>query len=223
MHELPEPVSMLFHMLDHVNKNHVVYSNILRHVLHIGNKNLFYHVFDELALLIYILMKIIYELIIYLQLNLFTMSLNELLLDQRKPWLNVRLENLVVDGYAVSISGATGLTGGSSSGISQQDHQYNLSGFTGGATLTLGSASPDGQVLVFVVGSTMAGACTIAGATTGLMNGNILGQSGASKNYSGANSVVVGTSASVGDTFQLKSVNNKWSVSGIVSLASSYT
>ena len=152
------------------------------------------------------------------------MSLNELLLNQVKPWCNLRINNLVEDGYPVPVSSTVGLTGGSNPFNSQGNHQYELGGFTGGGTLTLGSVNPDGQVLDFLVVQAMAGACTIA-CGSGLVNGNILGVSGGviGKNYSGATNVVVGTTASVGDKFQLRSGNSLWGVNGIVKLASAYT
>jgi hypothetical protein len=152
------------------------------------------------------------------------MSLNELLENQVKPWLNIRVENLVVDGYAISVSSVFGLTGGSNPVNSQGGHQYELSGFTGGATLTLGSVVPDGQVLTFVVDAVMVGACTIS-AGSGIISGNFVGStgSGVNKNYSSASNLVVGTTASVGDFFQLRSANGLWLVYGVVKLCSAYT
>lgn len=152
------------------------------------------------------------------------MSLNELLLNQVKPWCNIRVNHTVEDAYPVAVSATTGLTGGSNPYNAQTNHQYELSGFTGGGTLTLGSVSPDGQFLDFVVSGTMAGAATVA-AGSGIISGNILGVSGGviGKNYSSASNVVVGTTASVGDKFQLRSANGLWCVSGIVKLASAYT
>lgn len=152
------------------------------------------------------------------------MSLNELLLDTVKPWCNIRVNNISVDGYPIPLSGATGLTGGHNSRVSQGGHQYGLSGFTGGATVTLGSVAGDGQVLDFVVDGPMVGACTLS-AGSGIVNGNILGLSGGvlGKSYTSASNVVVGTTASVGDYFEMRSANNIWSVNGIVRLASAYT
>lgn len=149
------------------------------------------------------------------------MSLNELLLNQVKPWCNLRINNLVTDGYSINESSVVGLTGGSNPANAQGNHQYVLSGFTGGANLTLGSVSPDGQVLDFVVGATMAGACTIV-AGGGILNGTILGNTG-NKVYISATQIVVGTTAKIGDKFQLRSANSFWSVNGIVQAGSAYT
>lgn len=150
------------------------------------------------------------------------MSISELLLNEHKPWLNIRVNNTTVDGvlsggvmYPSTVISATGPT---NLGINSSGGIFALPRATANIVITLPPPTIGGLTFKFILSATPDGTHTItitSSSTTGTLNGFWITGATAVNSFNGATNIILGATtanARIGDYCDVYSTGNQWYV-----------